>query len=368
MHRILLPILLIFILSNCDTGDTPMIINHEIDVSELIVAPKSYIIYKASEAPLIDGLDNDTCWKHISFTDPFTDISTDISPAYETKCKMTWDDQYLYIYAWLEEEHIWGNITERDEIIYRNNDFEVFIDPGGKGAPYAEIEINALGTVWDLLLNKSYRLGGQPISEWDIKDFKSAVNINGTLNDPSDQDTSWSVEMAIPLQSIASLKDRRYPIPKDGSHWRMNFSRVHWDHDLVDGKYQRKHVDGKLLAEYNWVWSKQKVINMHEPEKWAYVQFSNKQPGEIEVFKEDPDQTMKQVIYALFRMALAKNLLPTDDMHVGKSAILLVKYKQDSHFIATYTQTRSGFEVDCKDPKSKHSYVIDHQARLKKLK
>ena len=61
-------------------------------------------------------------------------------------------------------------MTERDSVIFRDNDFEVFIDPDGDTHAYYELEINALGTVWDLLLLKPYRDGGPAINGWDIAD------------------------------------------------------------------------------------------------------------------------------------------------------------------------------------------------------
>ena len=32
-------------------------------------------------------------------------------------------DKNLYVFAKLYEEHIWGDLTERDAIIFNNNDF-----------------------------------------------------------------------------------------------------------------------------------------------------------------------------------------------------------------------------------------------------
>lgn len=42
-------------------------------------------------------------------------------------------------------------------IIYQDNDFEVFLDPDGDNLMYYEVEVNAAGQVWDLLLVKPYR-------------------------------------------------------------------------------------------------------------------------------------------------------------------------------------------------------------------
>src|SRR5262249_52033134 len=73
--------------------------------------------------------------------------------------KMAWADRYLYVAAELEEPHVWATLTDHDAVIFRDNDFEVFIDPDGDNHEYYEIEINALSAEWDLLLDKPYRDG-----------------------------------------------------------------------------------------------------------------------------------------------------------------------------------------------------------------
>ena len=73
---------------------------------------------------------------------------------------MLWDDQYFYVGAELEEPDVWVTLTEHDSVIFRDNDFEVFIDPNSDNHEYYEFEINALGTFWDLLLPPPYKDGG----------------------------------------------------------------------------------------------------------------------------------------------------------------------------------------------------------------
>ena len=55
-------------------------------------------------------------------------------------------------------------------------------------------------------------------------------------------------------------------VPRD-KYWRVNFSRVNWNHNIDNGKYSRKKnkEESEYLNEFNWVWSSQGVINMHEP-------------------------------------------------------------------------------------------------------
>ena len=190
-------------------------------------------------------------------------------PTFRTRAKMLWDDTYFYIGAELVEPHLWATITQHDAVIFHENDFEFFIDPNGDNHEYYEFEINALGTGWDLLLPRPYKDGGKAVNDWEIAGLKSAVHLDGTLNVVTDTDRGWSVELAVPWSALGELARRASP-PADGDQWRVNFSRVQWALEVVNGAY-RKVKDRK---ENNWVWSPQHVINMHRPETWGYVQFS----------------------------------------------------------------------------------------------
>ena len=90
--------------------------------------------------------------------------------------------------------------TQRDSVIFQDNDFEIFIDLDGDTHAYFEIEINALNTVWDLLLIQPYRDGGPAIHAVDIAGLRTAVNLRGTINRPEDCDEGWSIETAIPWE------------------------------------------------------------------------------------------------------------------------------------------------------------------------
>jgi len=241
--------------------------------------PLSYACGLASEPPLIDGRLDDAAWAQVDWTADFVDITGDSAraPRFRTRAKLLWDSQCLYIGADMEEPHLWATLTERDAVIYHDNDFEVFIDPDGDTHDYYELEINALGTVWDLLLTAPYRDGGHAVDNWDIAGLKSAVHLDGTLNDPSDIDRGWSVELALPWSALTECASQ--PMHPDiGESWRLNFSRVEWTLDVEGGRY-RKRVDaatGTHLPEDNWVWSPHGLVAMHYPELWGYVRFAGK--------------------------------------------------------------------------------------------
>lgn len=232
--------------------------------------PHHYESPRASAPVRIDGKLDDAVWTRAPWTPEFVDIEGDArpKPRFRTRAKMAWDDEYFYVAAELEEPHVWATLTQHDSIIFHDNDFEVFIDPNGDTLEYFEFEINALNTGWDLFLPKPYRFGGKADNGWEIPGLKTAVSIRGTLNDPRDRDEGWTIEIAFPWTAFGERA--RMPVPpRTGDVWRVNFSRVEWQHEIVLGSYQR--VKGK--PEDNWVWSPQGAINMHIPEKWGYVRF-----------------------------------------------------------------------------------------------
>jgi hypothetical protein len=232
--------------------------------------PRHYTCNRANTPIRVDGNLDDAAWRDAAWTGDFVDIegAGHTAPRYRTRVKMLWDDQYLYVAAELEEPHVWATLTEHDSVIFHDNDFEVFLNPSGDTLNYFEFEMNALNTGWDLFLSKPYRQGGKADNSWEIPGLLTAVHVDGTLNDSRDRDHGWSVEIAFPWSAFGS----RAPVkrPAAGDAWRINFSRVEWQTDIVDGKYVK--VPGE--KEDNWVWSPQGLVDMHVPEHWGYVHFA----------------------------------------------------------------------------------------------
>ncbi|WP_281753212.1 carbohydrate-binding family 9-like protein [Neptunitalea chrysea] len=334
-----------------------------INVSNLIVVPKHYIVTKTTQPITIDGKASEKDWAKTSYTDSFIDIEGIKQPKYNTQVKMLWDDTYLYVYAELEEPHVWATLKQRDTIIFYNNDFEIFIDPSNTTKNYGEIEINAFNTVWDLHLDKPYRVSGKPNNHWDLKELKSAVNIQGTINNPKDTDTGWTVEIAIPLKAISELKGS-HAIPKEGEQWRLNFSRVEWDYDLINGRYYRKKKNSTFLPEYNWVWSNQKVINMHEPEKWGYIQFTEKTSAKNVPYKQEIDLKIKQTAYALFRETKFNSLKKLQSLPAETKRFYKVTYDTGKTVNAEFIKTNIGFEFVINSNETAHTYVINEEGIL----
>ncbi|SDW56463.1 carbohydrate-binding family 9-like protein [Paenibacillus sp. CF384] len=264
-------------------------------------APEHYMCRRATEPLILDGRLDKPFWADAPWTAEFVDIEGDLKPkpSKRTKVKMLWDDEYFYFGAELMEDQIWATLTERDSVIFYDNDFEIFIDPDGDSHQYYEFEINALNTVWDLLLVKPYRDGGPAVNAWDIAGLKTAVHIDGELNNPIAANRSWSVEVAMPWKSLLECaSEGRRPTP--GQFWRVNFSRVEWQAEVKEGRYEKviNPATGKSYPEDNWVWSPMGIINMHYPELWGYVVFAGE--GIDEHFTLPQDETIKWQLRKLY--------------------------------------------------------------------
>ncbi|KAA3439786.1 carbohydrate-binding family 9-like protein [Rufibacter hautae] len=246
----------------------------------LFTVPKKYTAYFTQAEPIIDGKLNDGIWQQVEWSEGFQDIEGDLKPkpSLDTRVKMAWSSTHLFIAAEVKEPHVWATLKDRDQIIYHDNDFEVFLDPENTTHQYYEIEVNAFNTVFDLFLPKPYRNGGAAMIPWNLDKLKSAVKVQGTINNPKDLDQGWTVELAIPFRSVSM--GNKTKVPQDGSLWRINFSRVQWDTDVQEGQYvKRKDSEGRPLPEHNWVWSPQGVVNMHFPERWGYLHFTKQKAG-----------------------------------------------------------------------------------------
>ena len=266
--------------------------------------PRQYVAYRNFDKDLvIDGRLDDDAWTEVGFTSDFVDISTTTTPHLRTNAKIRFDDTYLYIGSRMQEPQVAANITYTchcndepgDQVIFHDNDFEIFIDADGSTHNYKETEINAAnmnGTsaTWDLLLNKPYDDGGGENSSrtnglqgWDMfmpRDKGHCMTFSdGILNDPSSRPSFWSAEIALPLAKLIELTSASLPI-KSGTFWRINFSRVEYAIKVINGAYQKYPscqscpVPGEA-NEDNWVWSPQGAIAMHQPESWGFLQFSD---------------------------------------------------------------------------------------------
>jgi hypothetical protein len=268
--------------------------NHDFRVDENQIAHIN--CRKAKETVLVNGDLEKPVWKEAEKTSRFVDLVNGEPAFFNTRAAVLWDEHALYIGFWLEEPAIRASFTERDSLIWFDNDVEVFFD--GEDC-YYEFEINAYGTVYEVFfvyqdalkrgsrfdipqfdlynLNVDVLSGFQDSSrfkkhhrgrrwafmDWDFPGLKSAVKIDGKINDPATIDKGWTVELAFPWEGFRVLKpDKTWP-PKEGDSLRCQLFR-----------FEALRYHGKTVSEsVGWALNKHGCYDSHIPENFAYLHF-----------------------------------------------------------------------------------------------
>jgi hypothetical protein len=216
-----------------------------------------------------------------------------------TTGSLLWDEQALYVAFRVDEPDLRGELTERDSFIWLENDVELFI--GGSDC-YYEFEINTLGTVyeafyvWKNAYTKESRFASDPdfdlidrhvdilggfqdnfnhprgarwaFRDWDFPGLEAEVAIDGTLNDPSDIDRGWSVEIALPWSGMNALTAGKPYTPTVGDVWRVNLFR-----------FETFDFNGrKIEPGAGWAWSTHGVYDSHVPECFGEVELCEVKP------------------------------------------------------------------------------------------
>lgn len=261
----------------------------------------TYTCRRVRRPPAMNGRLDDPAWQAAERSPRFVDMATGAPGFFDTRAAALWDDECLYVGFWVEEPLVRARHTERDSLLFQENDIELFIDGGDC---YYEFEINALGTVYevffiwqdaykrggrfdvpefDLLDTKALSFGGdedrRPESfwlgthprgcrwafrHWDFPGMRSAVHVDGKINDDSVIDRGWTVELAFPWEGMKWLADGRSLPPRDGDEWRMFF-----------GRFQELNVAGQEVDPHPaWCWNRHGIYDTHMPERFTRVRFS----------------------------------------------------------------------------------------------
>jgi hypothetical protein len=259
-----------------------------------------YQAKKINTSIKIDGDLSKDVWKNASWSKRFVDMVTGEAGMYNTQTAMLWNDTHLYIAFLAEEPFVEAQLTERDSIIFLENDLELFIDGGDC---YYELEVNALNTIYEVFFiwkdaykkggkfdipafdvhqSQAYTFGGDydrtgasfwkgthprgvrwAFTNFDLEGLQTAVKVDGSLNDNSDIDHSWSLEIAIPWSSLTLMANGRNLPPQNTDVWNMFLGR--FQKLMLNGKEIQPHPATALTSH--------DVYDTHLPEKWSKVEF-----------------------------------------------------------------------------------------------
>lgn len=259
-----------------------------------------YTARKISFPIAIDGDVTKPIWQNATWSKRFVDMVTGGPGMFNTQAALLWSDSHLYIAIRAEEPFVEAKLTERDSIVFLENDLEVFID--GRDC-YYELEVNALNTIYEVFFiwkdaylkgskfdipmfdvhqSNAYTFGGDydragasfwkgthprgirwAFTNYDLEGLETAVKIDGTLNNNTDIDKGWSLEIAIPWTSLKLLSDGRSLPPTHGDVWNMFL-----------GRFQKLMVGGKEVQPHPaMALNSHGIYDTHLTDKWSRIEF-----------------------------------------------------------------------------------------------
>jgi len=256
-----------------------------------------YVCKKIREPLRIDGDMSKPDWRAAERSPRFVDVIGGTPGLYDTRAALLWDDDYLYIGFECEEPYPAAEVTERDGLIWFENDFEIFIDGGDA---YYELQVNAINNIYeafyiwkdaydkfknypefDVFKNDARVFGGNhdrtgkyfwkgshprgnrwAFLNWDFPGLVTAVKVNGGLNDINEPSDGIGIEFAFPWSGMARLAGGRKLPPEDGDVWR-----------IFMGRYEMLNINGKKES-VGWAWDKIGTDDNHCPESFTRIVFS----------------------------------------------------------------------------------------------
>src|SRR6185437_12239411 len=89
-----------------------------------------YICRRVASKPALNGKLDHPSWHAAQKSPRFVDMASGEPGFYDTRAAALWDDEFLYVAFWAEEPFVKASLTERDSLIFLDNDLELFIDGG----------------------------------------------------------------------------------------------------------------------------------------------------------------------------------------------------------------------------------------------
>jgi hypothetical protein len=231
-----------------------------VDLSKTPPPPGTLVLKQAAGPIAIDGKADDIGWRNAAVQTAFTTAEGCPALADATEAKLTWDDQFLYLFVSSEDADVYSPFDKHDDHLWENDVVEMFIDADGNKRGYVELQVNPRNVTFD-----TWFVTGRPNRD-DSFDagLQTAVVVHGTLDDREDGDAGWDVEMAIPLAAVKG-KDPAMKVnvpPKLGDVWHLN---------VVRG--EAPESSGKTAASWNRITCE----DFHGLDRMLSVQFADAQ-------------------------------------------------------------------------------------------
>jgi hypothetical protein len=176
----------------------------------------------------------------------------------QSKFRMLWDDQNLYLFYEFEDSSLTSRETAYDARPYLDDCAEFFCLPVPDSLyMHYGFEVNVTLARYDyIMLWEFYNKRNFFLPDYN-PEYQVGVTHNGTINNDKDRDKGWTMEFIIPLKVF-----RNFPRPRVGSKWA--FQAVRQDRNLVDDKFRSTST---LFPTYDV------KKDVHPPNRFGLMEF-----------------------------------------------------------------------------------------------
>jgi hypothetical protein len=170
-------------------------VNAKSDAPTPVASPKEPALMRIARTTniAVDGDFDDPGWTKGAKTGPFVDdLGAPARPF--TDARVAWGDGMLYVGFYSADENIVTNSERADGPLWLADDVHLALTVGDH--EYA-IDASPSGTITD-----GVRINGGAVDYSWSSEAHVGKEMDGTLNDPSDNDEEWLIELAIPLKNL----------------------------------------------------------------------------------------------------------------------------------------------------------------------
>ncbi|MFC1573649.1 carbohydrate-binding family 9-like protein [Candidatus Latescibacterota bacterium] len=226
--------------------------------SSLYADQPEYTVMRTTEKIVIDGILDEQDWESAPSFGSFQFPWWKTGDKEQTEVKMLWDDTFLYLSYTCEDKHIWADQYDTNANTYQDDCVEMFWDPNPSDPKrkYNMFEFNCIGNLLSVYVGSGENIH-QRISRIMVPHI--GQTLQGTVNDDSDEDTGWILEVAVRFSDYTELYDGS--TPENGDMWRIGLNRC-------GGKINNQHSQ--------WSPSQTDKPSFHRPEDFGKVFFSVK--------------------------------------------------------------------------------------------
>ncbi len=243
-------LLIAFILMTCLVGST-----YAKDAGEI------FKVSKASQAIQIDGK-LDAAWQgtEVCLLEHFYKDES-ASDRQKGTVRMLWDEENLYVFLACEDRFITARETQRDGQPYFDDCHEIFLIP--VTAPldmHFGFELNLYKASNDFIFLTNFYEGSMVALKSYNPEFEVEVTVDGSINDNSDIDQGYTMELAIPLKLFVGV-DSFAPVAP-GNSWA--FQALRQDRNDPTGNRRSTSTLFPLLEDRP---------SVHEPDSFGLLEF-----------------------------------------------------------------------------------------------